>query len=316
MSPDGEHLAPVTSLFGRRPVGEPVAGAGKTGGPGARATGDSGWAAAEDATAGADETDETTVTESAAIADAEASEASRGRHPAGKGRAERDPWSSAPGRRDGTAKPEAEERKLVALPTYAAFAARSEPDASALGDTRAAGHVGDADEEPEAETTEAARDRAENISLHALTRRGVSSVEMAKTLRSRDLPEEVVLDEVERLERVGLLDDTALAENLVRSKQERKGLGKSAINAELRQRGLAQEAIEAALAEIDDDEEQTRADGWAVKRAGQLRGLDQATAERRLNAFLMRRGYRSEVVRRAVEKALPRGGGSGGVRFR
>jgi regulatory protein len=195
------------------------------------------------------------------------------------------------------------------LPTYAAFAAKTEgPDSGVRFDD-------DEQPEPEPEGLEAAQKRAENISLHALSRRGVSSHEMAKTLRSRDLPEEVVIAEVERLERVGLLDDAELAENLVRTKQDRKGLGKQAITAELRQRGIAQEAIEQAVSEIDDDEEQARCDEWALKRAGQLRGLDQATAERRLNAFLMRRGYRSEVIRRAVEKALPRGGRGGGVRF-
>lgn len=204
------------------------------------------------------------------------------------------------------------------LPTYAAFAATTEGAESRV--RFAADHADDDDDDdeaadPEPESLEAAQQRAENISLHALSRRGVSSSEMAKTLRSRDLPEEVVVAEVERLERVGLLDDAALAENLVRSKQDRKGLGKGAITAELRQRGLAQEAIEQAVSEIDDDEEQARCDEWALKRAGQLRGLDQTTAERRLNAFLMRRGYRSEVIRRAVEKALPRRGRGGGVRF-
>ncbi|BDZ50166.1 hypothetical protein GCM10025867_24070 [Frondihabitans sucicola] len=203
---------------------------------------------------------------------------------------------------------------MSALPTYAAFAAKSEsPPTPAVSFSET---VDDADEAEPEETLEAAQRRAENISLHALSRRGVSSSEMAKTLLSRDLPEQVVAAEVERLERVGLLDDAELAENLVRSKQERKGLGKGAITSELRQRGLAQEAIDAAIADIDDDEEQSRADDWALKRAGQLRGLDQATAERRLNGFLMRRGYRSEVIRRAVERALPRGGsGRGGVRF-
>ena len=166
------------------------------------------------------------------------------------------------------------------------------------------------------ETLEAAKQRAENISLHALSRRGVSSVEMARILTSRDLPDEVVALEIERLERVGLLDDTELAENLVRSKQERKGLGKGAITAELRQRGVAQEAIDSAIADIDDDDEQARCDEWAEKRVGQLRGLDHATAERRLNGYLMRRGYRSEVIRRSIEKVLPKGGSGGGVRFR
>lgn len=227
---------------------------------------------------------------------------------------------------DGDEASPADDAVVSALPTYAAFAARSEGAGS--GETRqspsrhvdASGDEPDSEPEPE-ETHDAAKARAENISMHALSRRGVSSAEMTKTLRSRDLPDDVVADEIERLERVGLLNDDELAENLVRTKQDRKGLGKGAITAELRQRGVAQESIDAAIADIDDDEEQTRADEWATKRAGQLRGLDQATAERRLNGYLMRRGYRSEVIRRAVEKALPRGGGPrgggsrGGVRF-
>ena len=173
----------------------------------------------------------------------------------------------------------------------------------------------DGDDEPP-EDLEAQRTRAENVSLHALSRRGVSSSEMASLLASRDLDPEVVADEVSRLEGVGLLNDRELAENLVRAKQERKGLGRGAVTSELRSRGIAPELIEQAMAEIDDDDEQARADEWARKRSSSLQGLDRATAERRLNGYLMRRGYRSETIRRAVEKALPRGGGSrGGVRF-
>ena len=166
------------------------------------------------------------------------------------------------------------------------------------------------------EDIEAQRRRAENVSLHALSRRGVSSHEMEKLLRSRDLDESVVVDEIARLERVGLLDDAELAAELVKTRQDRKGLGRGALTSELRARGIDPVLIDEALAETDDDEEQERADEWARKRAGSLRGLDHATAERRLNGYLMRRGYRSEVVRRAIEKALPRGGSSrGGVRF-
>ncbi|QNE42986.1 RecX family transcriptional regulator [Frigoribacterium sp. NBH87] len=171
--------------------------------------------------------------------------------------------------------------------------------------------------EPEPEDLDAQQRRAENVSLHALSRRGVSSAEMTTLLRSRDLDEEIVLGEVARLEGVGLLNDRELAENLVRSKQERKGLGRGAVTSELRQRGLDASVVEEALADIDDDDEQSRADEWARKRVGSLRGLDHATAERRLNGYLMRRGYRSDVVRRAIEKVLPRGGSprGGGVRF-
>ena len=193
----------------------------------------------------------------------------------------------------------------------------SAPTASGR-DTRGIAPVDDVDDdEDEHEDLESQRRRAENVSLHALSRRGVSSSEMTKLLLSRDLDEQVVVDEVERLEGVGLLNDRELADDLVRAKQERKGLGRGAVTSELRQRGLDASVVEEALAEIDDDDEQARCDEWALKRAGSLRGLDHETAQRRLHGYLMRRGYRSETIRRSIDKALPRGGGprGGGVRF-
>ena len=156
--------------------------------------------------------------------------------------------------------------------------------------------------------------RAENVSMHALTRRGMSRWELEKTLLSRELDEEVVEAELGRLEGVGLLDDATLAETFVRTQHDRKGLGRGAITAELRRRHIDQEHIDAALEQVDDDDEQTRATELAVKRAGQLSSYDLETAKRRLHGFLSRRGYSSAVVRAAIDEALsPR---SSGVRFR
>ncbi|MFJ4294498.1 regulatory protein RecX [Curtobacterium sp. NPDC089689] len=163
---------------------------------------------------------------------------------------------------------------------------------------------------------------AERFSMRALGRRGVSTSEMRKTLTQHDLDPEIVEGEIERLTRVGLLDDVALATDLVDRLHERKGLGRQGVVAELRRRGIDQLAIDAALdaAADDQDDEFVRALDLAAKRAGQLRGLDRATAERRLSGFLMRKGYGSGVVRIAVERALdgsagrPRPGG-GTVRF-
>lgn len=161
-------------------------------------------------------------------------------------------------------------------------------------------------------------DRAENVSMHALTRRGISRRELERILSSRDLDDDIVTAEVERLERVGLIDDVALAQNLVGVLQERKGLGRSGIAAELTRRLLSPAAIEYALELVDSGDELSRAREIAVKRAGQLRSYDHATATRRLSAFLQRRGYSGSTVRAAVEHALPaRGSGNGSsVRFR
>lgn len=163
---------------------------------------------------------------------------------------------------------------------------------------------------------------AERFSMRALGRRGLSTSEMRKTLTQHDLDPDVVEGEIGRLTRVGLLDDVALATELVDRLHERKGLGRQGVVAELRRRGIDQVAIDAALdaAADDQDDEFVRALDLAAKRAGQLRGLDRATAERRLSGFLMRKGYGSGVVRIAVERALdgsarrPTTGG-GTVRF-
>jgi regulatory protein len=156
--------------------------------------------------------------------------------------------------------------------------------------------------------------RAENVSMHALTRRGMSRWELGEVLLSRDLDVCIVEAELDRLEGVGLIDDAALAETIVRTQHERKGLGRSALVAELRRRRIDQEAIDEALEQLEDGDEEHRAIALAERRAPQLRGLDHATAVRRLSGYLQRKGYSGSIIRMAVERALPRA--ASGVRFR
>jgi regulatory protein len=160
-----------------------------------------------------------------------------------------------------------------------------------------------------------AAQKAERISMNALTRRGMSKREVERSLLARELDDETVASELDRLEGVGLIDDMALAQNLVGILQERKGLGRSSIAAELTRRLLAPAAIEYALELIETSDELGRAREIAVKRASQLRSYDRETAVRRLSAFLMRRGYSGSTVRAAVEHALP-ATPSSRVRFR
>lgn len=149
--------------------------------------------------------------------------------------------------------------------------------------------------------------RIGEVSLNALARRGVSSREMHELLLARQFGQSEVAVEVDRLESVGLLDDGMLAETLVRALRERKGLGRTALAAELKRRKLHPDAIEAALtAETDDDLD--RAIAIAERRAPQLRSYDAETAKRRLGAFLMRKGYTGSVVATAVARALEPGG--------
>lgn len=191
-------------------------------------------------------------------------------------------------------------------PVVAASAAGTEADAEV--DVDAVTGVG-------VDTDWAAQEqRAEKISMQALTRRGVSRWELGERLLARDLDPCIVEAELDRLERVGLIDDVALAETIVRTHHERKGLGRTALAQELRRRHVDPDAIDEALEQLDDEDENTRALELAVRRAGQLQNLDHETAVRRLSGYLQRKGYSADTVRHAVITALPRR--ATGVRFR
>ena len=147
-------------------------------------------------------------------------------------------------------------------------------------------------------------DPINNVSMNALARRGMSIAEMRDYLIGREFEGDEVELELERLMGVALLDDEHLAATLVRTLRERKGLGRSALTAELRRRKLEPAAVESALDDLETGDELERATDIALRRAPQLRSLDQATAKRRLGAFLMRKGYSGSVVSAAVAAAL------------
>lgn len=155
--------------------------------------------------------------------------------------------------------------------------------------------------------------RAENVSLNALTRRGRSRWELGEILSARDLDPSVIEAELDRLERVGLIDDEALADTIVRTQHERKGLGRAALINEMRRKRIDQTAIDTALEQIGDDDEFQRAVQLAERRVNQLERLDHDTAVRRLSGYLQRKGYSGDTVRRVTLEVLPRR--SSGVRF-
>lgn len=160
---------------------------------------------------------------------------------------------------------------------------------------------------------ERAARRAENVALHAITRRGQSRAEIADLLARRELPADIIEAELERLAAVGLIDDQALARDLVDRLRSRKKLGSSALRAELQRRRLDRETIEAALSSDPDDDLDTMVDELARDRARRLGGLDRATAERRLIDYLARKGHTGSSAREAARRALDgEGRASGG----
>lgn len=154
------------------------------------------------------------------------------------------------------------------------------------------------------EPTDRQRRRAHNIAVHALAGRGQSREEIERKLLSRELPEEAVADEIERLEGLGLINDVDLASDLVDRYAQRQGLGRQAVAQKMRERRIAPEVIAHALSAVSDSDEQVRLLEVARDRARALRSLAPDVAKRRLAAYLQRRGFRGNDIFSVIDEVL------------
>jgi regulatory protein len=127
--------------------------------------------------------------------------------------------------------------------------------------------------------------------------------ELRDRLKRAGFASEEVDGVLERLERVGLIDDDRFADELAQHAAGVKRSGNRAIASALYAQGVPRETIDRVVARAGEDEE-ARAEALASSRVGRLRGLPPTTAYQRLTSLLIRRGYEPEVARRAAGLAL------------
>ncbi|HLB39432.1 MAG TPA: regulatory protein RecX [Actinomycetota bacterium] len=109
--------------------------------------------------------------------------------------------------------------------------------------------------------------------------------------------------ELDRLERVGLVDDAAFARAVVESRMGRRAESRRAVAGKLAQAGVATDVAHEVLDQtVEDDDE--RAQRLAATKALRMGTLEPQVAFQRLYGFLARRGYSSDVARRAAMRAL------------
>lgn len=151
--------------------------------------------------------------------------------------------------------------------------------------------------------TDERREQAEARLVKALRRRSLSVSEARAKLREDQLDADDIDEIVERLVRLGALDDAALADQLVYAGVERKNQGRRAIAQSLSARGIDRAVIDQALAELPDDDFE-RALEYARGKAASLLRFDDDTALRRLSGQLARRGYGGGLALSAARAAL------------
>jgi Uncharacterized protein conserved in bacteria len=182
----------------------------------------------------------------------------------------------------------------------AAHAAAALADALASSTTRGAPTP-----DPEAQDREPdPHDVARQIVLRQLSMAPRSRAQLEQKLAQRDCPADVAAAVLDRMTEVGLVDDQAYAQMLVRSQQAGRGLAKGALARELRTKGIDDDLAQEALASISDADERDRARTLVDKKLRAMHGMGIEVQTRRLAGMLARKGYSPSVTYAVIRDAI------------
>lgn len=145
---------------------------------------------------------------------------------------------------------------------------------------------------------------ARQIVLRQLAMAPRSRKQLEDKLRQKGCDDDVAARVLDRMTEVGLVDDVAYAEMLVRSKQASSGLAAPRLRQELRKKGVDLEIIDDAVADISPEAERAVAEELAAKKIRTMHGLPTDTQARRLAGYLARKGYSSSIVYDVVRWAV------------
>jgi regulatory protein len=145
---------------------------------------------------------------------------------------------------------------------------------------------------------------ARRILLDALTGQARSRRELRDKLAKKGVPDELAERLLDRFGEVGLVDDEAFARSWVESRRRSRGLARRALAQELRRKGVDDETARTALDDVDPDDEEQTARDLVRKKLRSMRGVDPATATRRLAGMLARKGYSAGLAFAVVREQL------------
>ena len=147
---------------------------------------------------------------------------------------------------------------------------------------------------------------ARQICLRQLTVAPRTRRQLVEALRRREIPDDVAEQVLDRLTDVRLIDDAAYAEAFVATRHRDRGLGRTALQAELQNKGVAPDLAAEAVTAIDPEAERARAAALVARRVDAAMAAGEEAARRRLVGLLARRGYGPGIAVPVVDEALRR----------
>jgi regulatory protein len=145
-----------------------------------------------------------------------------------------------------------------------------------------------------------AQSQARNIVLNQLNFMPRSRKELETALAKRHIEPDVAKSVLDRFEEIGMVDDAAYAELLIRSRCNTKRVSRSVLRQQLRQKGVSQEIIEEALMVISDADELRMATELVERKARAMSCLEPEVRKRRLFGLLARKGYNTAIALRVI----------------
>ena len=144
--------------------------------------------------------------------------------------------------------------------------------------------------------------KAVDYAANLLSYRPRSTKEIRERLLKHSFNDVVADAAIEKLLRLGYLDDRAFARFWIEDRNRFKPLGRRALSFELRNKGIEQAIIQELLEEIVD--EGGGAYEAALKRVRQMRGTTKREFKQKIGAFLQRRGFGYEAVNGALTQLI------------
>lgn len=143
--------------------------------------------------------------------------------------------------------------------------------------------------------------RAVDSAARFLAHRPRSEAEVRQNLSKKKFPETVVEVALEKLRKLGYLDDVAFARYWLDNRNTFNPRGPRAIQYELQQKGVSRTIIEEVLDGFESFDAAYRA---AASKAKRMQGLDRQTFRAKIGSFLQRRGFSFSTNRDVIEQLM------------
>jgi len=138
-----------------------------------------------------------------------------------------------------------------------------------------------------------------------LSRRMYASKEIRNKLKEQGYTDEIIEEVILTMERYGYVNDRTFAEEWVQSRIHNKPKGRIVLRRELAGKGIEKDAIAEVLDQaLGESGQSDLILEMARRKARSYRNDDPVAARRKLQGFLIRRGFDYETVRNIVDKVL------------